>query len=635
MTQNQQQIENLGPAEKVIQALINPTDHLHHGRPGIVIPDRRKNIGVRWAPVTHKVEEDQKVCYRLDKVGKKTNKVRLGIIGDDNKVRDGGRIVGEYRKPGIFPEVAAWMYTQVADVWKLDQEFVARWASWALDQDYRDMKVILAAFLLAQAERVGEVIRDGEDTFRDEDFRAVGEAMILLRRKGKKDMDPKMVARVGDVLRLPEIAGINRSLGFGRSAKHPHLGRYPKAITHWIRFRERNPKVLAGLVRAGMKRRVVSLAASVRYKAESPTFYQTLGWKQKQAKDGRRNIAIGEVESLAVDWSSLSEAEVCQKIVEERPSFKVIVSRIGHLGGWTRAVMAASIEAGAVSNKDLIILSETLEDLGLLDVPAIKARWQAALKAADDMRAANIAARMKRAELAQEMENAADEVAQVKVEEAMRGLVFGWLIDRSSSQQDAIEGSKNFLKKLVPCFPKEALTMATFNNNGFPLRIRTWTRAGVAQAFRGIKAGGGTSHGAGFQSLIRQGLRVPDDQDFVLWVFGDQADQHTGLVNAIQRSGISPVAIVWHQTRSFGDFVEDGAVTRTARALGIPVVRTDALEEALKTEDPYTFLRTLRHLIAATPAAAGRVAAAPRRARVTLVEQILKTDIVQKPAWAA
>lgn len=50
-------------------------------------------------------------------------------------------------------------------------------------------------------------------------------------------------------------------------------------------------------------------------------------------------------------------------------------------------------------------------------------------------------------------------------------------------------------------------------------------------------------------------------------------------------------------------------------------------------EDPYAIPRTIRNLVAATPvgqAAPGRVA--PKR--VTLVDRILKTDLLQKPNWA-
>ncbi len=55
--------ENLGPAERIINSLLTYTDH--HNRPGVVVKDARFAVGVRWDPVTHKVENDEKVVYRL------------------------------------------------------------------------------------------------------------------------------------------------------------------------------------------------------------------------------------------------------------------------------------------------------------------------------------------------------------------------------------------------------------------------------------------------------------------------------------------------------------------------------------------------------------------------------------------
>ena len=53
--------EKLGPAEKILQTLLNHTDHMVHNRPGMVTADARHTIGVRWVPVTHKEENGQNV----------------------------------------------------------------------------------------------------------------------------------------------------------------------------------------------------------------------------------------------------------------------------------------------------------------------------------------------------------------------------------------------------------------------------------------------------------------------------------------------------------------------------------------------------------------------------------------------
>jgi hypothetical protein len=70
-------------------------------------------------------------------------------------------------------------------------------------------------------------------------------------------------------------------------------------------------------------------------------------------------------------------------------------------------------------------------------------------------------------------------------------------------------------------------------------------------------------------------------------------------------------------------------VQGSAAALGIPCFLVDEATFA----DPYAIPRTLRNLIAATPVnkIVGRAPAAPRQ---TLVDTILKTPLLAKPAWA-
>lgn len=652
MTQNDpnhvQRVEGLGPAERLIATMTNPTDHLVHNSNGILSTDARHNIGVRWVRASHKdIEGEGRVVFRLDrqrnKKGKEvTKRVRVGVVGDDGIIRDGARVVGEYRKAGLYPEVAVWMYQSIADIWKDDPEFVAHWASWAFPREHKDMKVMLAAFLLAQADRVGAAIKDGEDTFYDDDFRAIGEAMLLLHGKGKNGFDTKLVTRVGQVLKIPGIREINAKLGFGNSDKHPHLGRYPKTVERWLRHRELNTKILDGLVRGGQKKMVRGLAASVRYKPTTPMFFDKLDWNQKQSKDGRRSMALGEqMSSGAVDWSGLSEAEVCEKITAERLSSKVVVSRIAHLGGWTRAVMAACIDAG-MSNRDIELYSLSLEDLGLLDVPAYRKKWETALAAnKSDMRAANLAKNMRKAENVAVMEEAADTTARAVMEEALKGIVIGFVIDISPSQQNAIEESKKFIQKLIPCFPQEKFFASAFHSNPKPLSFPAWNRAAIAKVVGRLTCTGGTRYGEGINGLVQAGMVVPNDHDLVLFIVGDQEDGSRTLERAIQARGLHPTAIVWHQTPSGmgyggGRMVNDGAVTQASAALGIPLIRMDLLKDAVDAADPYTFLRTLRDLIKSTPVAAARqFAPVAQRPRFTLVEEILKTELIQKPAWAS
>lgn len=621
--------ETLGPAEVILQSLLTYSDHLYHNRPGIVFDDGRHNVGVRWEPVTHRVEDGQKVVYRLVKTGKKTTRTKVGHIttGDEKGMRvvENRQLRGHYRAAGIYPEVAAWMYGQVAAVWKMDNEFAARWASYAFGQDHRDLKVILAAFMLVQS-RKGDPEREGNEVlFHDEDYRDVGEAMMLLRAD-KKDFSPKMLLRIHDVLTQPAIAEMNRQLGFGQSLRHPFLGRWPKAVEKWLRHRERNPKILEGLVKSGFRTTVMRLAQLIGYKPDSDHFFEILRWKQTQAQDGRREIAIGKAVRKVDDWSKLSEADICERITEESPSYKVITSRVPSSIGITRAIMAAAIESGGLSDKDLIIATPTLEELGLLEVQAIKERWQEAVKRAEDQRAANVARNVRSQETKDELETAADEVLKKEVEKVMNDLRIYLFIDISGSMTNAIEHAKSLLEKFVQGFPLDRLHVWTFNTVAREVRIRNASAAGVRTAFKGIGAGGGTSHGQAARAAMAHPPQPSEDALF-LWV-GDE-EEHGDFADSVDILGFKPTAFGFLRVASPWNS-SCRAIQDTASRLGIPCFMMDQNT----FEDPYAIPRTIQALVASTPVGVTTDARRVQR-RVTLVEQIIKTDLLKKPVWAA
>ena len=621
MNTNTQRVEALGPAERIISTLLANADHMMHNRPGIVSLRPGVPGGVEWKPVTHKVEDGQIVVYRLDKVGKKTDRARIGVRGEDGQIREGGHVIGRYQAAGLFPEIVAYLYEQVAAVWQMDNEFAARWASYAFAQEHRDLKVVLTAFMLVQNRCGDPIMEDGKLAFHDDDFRAVGEAMCLIRRKDGKDLNPKLLLRVGEVLALPQVTDINRRLGFGRSMKNPAMGRWPKAVEKWLRHREQNPKMMTGLVKAGFRTTIIGLCQRIGFKPETPAFFQTLRWKQKQAVDGRRQVAIGMDVSAAETWGNMTEGDICQTIVKERPSWKRLTSLIPPQIGVTRAIMAAAIESGGLSDKDMVILTPTLEELGLLDVADIKRRWENALKVAEDQRAANIARNVKGADVAEKLAGAAEKAAQKAVEEVMRGLVLYIVVDKSGSMQGAIAQAKECLTKLLPAFPPDKLFVSVFNTVGSEISIKHRSAAGVEQAFRSHMAGGGTDYASG---VIALGGHKPGPNEDAVFIFvGDQGQYGQGFMGAFDRIGFRPVAFgLMKVPGENGTIVED-----TARNMGIPCFPIDT---ALFDGDPYVVPRTLRNLIATTPVSTARAQAYQRE---SLVETILKTEILQKPIW--
>ena len=70
----------LGPAEHIIQAILTHSDHMVHNRPGIIVADARQSTGVRWEPVTQRLEGDTKVVYKLVKQGRKSVRIKLGNL---------------------------------------------------------------------------------------------------------------------------------------------------------------------------------------------------------------------------------------------------------------------------------------------------------------------------------------------------------------------------------------------------------------------------------------------------------------------------------------------------------------------------------------------------------------------------
>ena len=607
-------VEALGPAERIVQTLTTFTDHLVHNRPGVVTPAQGTNIGVRWEQASWKEEGGEKKVYLHRKVGRKNMKTQLGVLGQDGQVRHGQNVVGEYRKPGIFPEAATYLYRQVSEVWKLDNEFAARWASWAFPRDQRDLKVVLTAFMLVQNRSGEPVIEDGDVAFHDDDFRAVGEAMCLIR--ARRDLNPKLLLRIGDLLNVPGVAEINRELGFGKSARNPARGRYYKAVEKWLRYREENPRMMEGLVKAGFRTTVQKLARRVGYKPASPKFFEVLRWKQSQAKDGRRGVAMGLKVKKAESWEGLGEKGICQRIMDTAPNYKRIVGLLPQDVGLTRAIMAAAMEAGSVSDADLIILSPTLEDLGLLAIPEIYQRWKEATEQAENQRATNIARNIKSKVVRDDLEEAVDKATHKAMEEVTRALRIYVIVDKSGSMEGAIEKAKEYLTRFIGGFPLERLHVSVFNTVGTELTIKAPSVAGVKHAFKGHSAGGGTSYYEGVRALAHH-KPVAGQEDALMIFVGDQEDGCiTQLVESVHQSGIDPVAFGMLQV--IGTWGSRGHVVELAAAqLGVPCLPID---EAI-FNDAYAVTDTLRNLIAATPVkAAGR-----REAKEPLLKAILHT----------
>lgn len=592
-----------GPAEIIINRLITQTEHIVHNRPGLVTAGK-------WRPT--------KIRYTADKA------VEVELAKDTwvlaTRLTSGTR----YQPSGINGEAALALYKDIAEIWRMDNEFAARWASWAFAQEHRDLKVALAAFMLVQS-RKGEMVEAG---LYDEDYRDVGEALVLSRLDGK-DFNPKMLMRVWEFLTLPEIAAYNREIGFGLSSKNPFMGRLVMATTRYIRYRERNKKMLSGLVKAGFRTTLQALCRKVGYKPETEEFFRTLRWKQNQTEAGHRSVGL----TMTLDsdsWVKLTEEEICKAIEATRPAWKVIASKVPAQVGITPAIVACSVTSGCISGPDLVMMTPTLEDMGFLkNDNNIKSTWKRALDQAENQRALNIARNVRTVETKQALSDAADKVMTKAVEAATKDIRLYVLVDISGSMESAIEFAKDLTTRLLAGFPVDKLHVATFNTAGSVIQLKGTSRAAVELAFKGKAAGGGTDHSAGLSAL--KAFKPAENEDALIIVVGDEEEGFDGRGSFVRTCNDifhpSALALLRAKTSYGANFVR-----AAASFLKVPFFEINV--DIFQSNDPYAVTRTLRHLIESTPVSEAKVQTSVRPPRVSLVDVIMKTELLKKPVWA-
>ncbi|RYE94167.1 MAG: VWA domain-containing protein, partial [Myxococcales bacterium] len=502
-----------GPAERLLDVVFTSSAHLWHNRIG-------QSVAGVWQPAPR--------------------------MKSSRKARRAG---SERVKPGLFAPAAETLYGRLLDIYQLNTDLMAHFASYVLrETEWRDLKVACAALMLVQS-HAGQPVRDehGAVAFADDDLRQIGEAMILFYEpKSTKMLTPKAILRIAELLENPGIALLNRAAGFGDpGSRRPPLGRWTKAAQRWLAVREQNPRMLSGLVKTGYKETIKAIARKCGYKPRSAEFFAVLGWKQRQADGGHRTLGLtGLPVERRASFEGASEEDICARIVAEKMSFKEAVGRLPASVGLTPAIMVTLLPS--LSDRDLRILTPTLEQHGLLAEPAIRARWDRAIAASTDQRSLNVVKNVRSAELRDKLEEAAVNATRAAVAEAVTEAVVHimFLVDKSGSMQGAIEASKEALARLLAGFPAERLHIAAFDTMGLVLRPRAPTRAAVQHMLAGLHASGGTSHGAAVRALHRSGVRVPEGAQLLVIVVGDEAGEggHE-LAKAFDTHGFKPSAL--------------------------------------------------------------------------------------------
>jgi hypothetical protein len=567
----------MGPAEKLLDVVLGGSAHLWHNRPGL-------DVRGTWQPA---------------KGAKKSA---------------GGKPVA----PGLFVPAAVALYAKLLEIHKLNADLMAHLASYALvETDWRDLKVACAALMLVQA-RAGVPVHDddGSVAFYDDDYRRIGEAMMLwYQKKSARMLTPKAVLRVAELLETPEIAALNRKAGFGdAAAKRAPLGRWPKSATKWLALRETNRAMLEGLVRAGYKQTIKNLARKIGYKPQAPEFFGILGWKQSQAADGRRAIGLDNAKLVKSErFDGLSEAEICETIVEQKLRYKDAVGRLPADIGLTPAIMVALLPT--LSDRDLRQLTPTLEELGLLVVPEIREKWEKAIASATDQRGLNIAKNVRSATLKEKLADSADNAVRKAVAAAATeiDLRVMFLVDKSGSMQNAIDSSKDALAKILAGFPLDKLYIAAFDTMGQVLKPKAATRLAVQHMLAPLKGEGGTIHGAGVHALHRDGVRFLPGVKIAVIVVGDaQGETGASFANTFRTLGYQVSAMAFLQAGGTGATVRD-----CARELQVPYSEINVAQ----FDDPYHVPRVLRALLEA-PVQAGVVTPG-------LVEKVMATKLLE------
>ena len=546
----------MGPAEKTLDLVLNSSAHLWHNRPGM-------NVNGNWIPR-----------------------------------RGAGDVRGTHVRPGLFVPAAVTLYQKLLEIFKLNPELMAHFASYVLTKtEWRDLKVACCALMLVQ-DRFGEPIHedDGSVSFYDDDYRSIGEAMLLHYQKNSTSMlTPKGVLRVAELLEVPEIVRLNREAGFGDTAgSKPVLGRWKSAAKKWLKLRESNQPMLEGLVGAGYKETIKKIARKVGYKPQSENFFAILGWKQKQASAGHRQIGLQNLNLQKRErFDGLSEAEICETIVNQKLKYKEVVGRLPKELGLTPAIMVACLPS--LSNRDLRQLTPTLEEFGLLEEPEIRNRWEEAITEATDQRALNIAKNVSNKEIKEKLEEAADNAVRKAVEEATKDtdVHVMFLIDKSGSMEGAIEQSKEALSRILAGFPLEKVHIATFDTLGWVLKPKAASRKAIQHMLEPVRAGGGTMYSAGIAAIHRDGVRITNDAKLILIAVGDEwGESGNDFARSIRNCGyrVDAMALMVNVSWNRGNTMRD-----CARELMVPFSEV-TIEQF---DDPYQVTRVLQALLEA------------------------------------
>jgi hypothetical protein len=234
----------------------------------------------------------------------------------------------------------------------------------------------------------------------------------------------------------------------------------------------------------------------------------------------------------------LSEAEICEAIISERPSYKVLTGRLPSDIGLTPAIMAAAIEAECLTRPGPD--HHDADDRGARPARRsqdVHERWKAATDRAENQRAENIAKNV-RSKVGQRgaRSRRSTKLPPKPPRSSTRDLRVYVMVDKSGSMENALAQAKDYLSKFVGMFPLERLHVCVFNTIGREVQDRVCharqRRAGLSRP--SVRAAEPPTQRAcaAWSKNTRQG---PDEDALFIFV-GDQGDNSVDyLVDTIKR----------------------------------------------------------------------------------------------------
>jgi hypothetical protein len=367
-----------------------------------------------------------------------------------------------------------------------DPNFLARLTSYVFrDQNAnKDLKV-MTAYINALSTADGMPFSPGSKYNRP-NLRYVSAAAIQM-------LEPKLVARI------TEFEGRKWSVGgyFNLSRHFPNALR--TAVSKYLKYRELNPDMLRGIVRAGLKNQVQKMYIKLHLNPTDEAA-SILRWNQKDRKI--------EYEKRSYDFSVLDDLDIAKEIRKQKLPFIGALAELSRVGKKISPVIAVALLERATGDQ-AVIARKTFEDAGILKDAEVAALYEEKIKTAknalDRLQAfeSKVDSDVKKMLQATRAEVRKEQVGDI-------GKVY-LMIDASGSMNATLEFAKQkgaMIAELVKN-PQENFNWGIYDIRGMELPL---PEDFVADAFKarlfGITMGGGTDCFALYPNARRFGADV-------------------------------------------------------------------------------------------------------------------------------